>query len=94
MKKFLTVLLVIAVMFTFSFGSAFAANPTYTYDQAVAELEKTATNTINSTKDAMTVALADYNNKPTQSTAGFNYSKDAAKVAYQDIFEKAVRLSF
>ena len=31
MKKFLTVLLVIAVMFTFSFGSAFAAN--YTKDQ-------------------------------------------------------------
>ena len=28
MKKFLTVLLVIAVMFTFSFGSAFAAEPT------------------------------------------------------------------
>ena len=31
MKKFLTVLLVIAVMFTFSFGSAFAADQTVNY---------------------------------------------------------------
>lgn len=33
MKKFLTVLLVIAVMFTFSFGSAFAADQTIVYDK-------------------------------------------------------------
>ena len=33
MKKFLTVLLVIAVMFTFSFGSAFAATPAPAADQ-------------------------------------------------------------
>ena len=32
MKKFLTVLLVIAVMFTFSFGSAFAAEQTVDYE--------------------------------------------------------------
>ena len=42
MKKFLTVLLVIAVMFTFSFGTAMAA--TYTLDDYASALtaEKTA----------------------------------------------------
>ena len=38
MKKCLTVLLVIAVMFTFSFGSAFATTPTYTSQQYWDEL--------------------------------------------------------
>lgn len=40
MKKFLTVLLVIAVMFTFSFGSAFAANDATTISDATAAMGK------------------------------------------------------
>ena len=40
MKKFLTVLLVIAVMFTFSFSSAFAADPTTTLADKTAAMAK------------------------------------------------------
>ena len=40
MKKFLTVLLVIAVMFTFSFGSAFAYNPQTTVADKTAAMAK------------------------------------------------------
>ena len=47
MKKFMTVLLVIAVMFTFSFGSAFAAAPsTATYAAAYNEAVDYAVNTV------------------------------------------------
>ena len=85
MKKFLTVLLVIAVMFTFSFSSAFAGvdytTATFSYDQAVTELQKVASDTNKDSQDLVTKTLAGY--------AG-SYSKEAAKVALQDACDEAV----
>ena len=75
MKKFLTVLLVIAVMFTFSFGSAFAAvgveTPTATtHDEAMAEAVAEVTKEIDTLAAAAKAKLATtyklteiYNNK-------------------------------
>ena len=62
MKKFLTVLLVIAVMFTFSFGSAFAATPAdadkVTYDQVMTEIADNATALLQAAETSMKDALA------------------------------------
>ena len=66
---------IIAVMFTFSFGTAMAG-VNYTYDQAVAELQKVASDEISDATDAMTAVLAVSSNYT-------GYSKDAAKVVAQ-----------
>ena len=63
MKKFLTVLLVIAVMFTFSFGSAFAINDAekslvITVDQALSYLEKDYNDAVDDLTDAMKADLS------------------------------------
>ena len=55
MKKFLTVLLVIAVMFTFSFGSAFATTADEAMAQALATAKASAVQALNSF-----VSLSDY----------------------------------
>ena len=64
MKKFLTVLLVIAVMFTFSFGSAMAAPKEYSVDDYYTALqaEKTAQLSYLANAKAQAVAGYSYNN--------------------------------
>lgn len=62
MKKFLTVLLVIAVMFTFSFSSAFAADPvsgsTTTHAEAMAQAEKEIVDSFNKNITTAKASLA------------------------------------
>ena len=86
MKKFLTVLLVIAVMFTFSFGTAMAeTNVTYTYAQAYDLLDKTATDLIAAKKVEMDYAVSQYGSD--QIVEGITISKDAIKEVYQDLYD-------
>ena len=92
--KFLLVILTsvtstaVAVMFTFSFSSAFAAvnyaTATFSYDQAVAELQKVAKDVTDDAQERMATALAAYPG------ASDKYSKDAAKVALQKAYEEGV----
>ena len=60
MKKFLTVLLVIAVMFTFSFGSAMAATE-YTVDDYYTALQAEKTAQLSYLANAKAQAVAKYN---------------------------------
>ena len=62
MKKCLTVLLVIAVMFTFSFGSAFAATPTYTSQQYWDELWTNQWESDGAASDKLATVERDYGN--------------------------------
>ena len=97
MKKFLTVLLALSVVFTYTVGTAFAAaapydTAKYTYSQAMAELENVASKAIKSTSDAMTAALTTYASHPTTYTdasGNGTYSTDAAKAVYQEIYNDA-----
>ena len=84
----LTTSTAVAVMFTFSFSSAFAAvnyaTATFSYDQAVAELQKVAKDVTDDAQERMATALAAYPG------ASDKYSKDAAKVALQKAYEEGV----
>ena len=65
-------------MFTFSFSSAFAAvdytTATFSYDQAVAELQKVAKDVTDDAQNRVTTQLAAYTG---------TYSKEAAKVSFE-----------
>ena len=77
MKKFLTVLLVIAVMFTFSFSSAFAAEPK-TYDEAEFARVLTA---------EMQNQITNMETAKTQLLAAVTYDEDGfAKYAGSDLY--------
>ena len=69
MKKFLTVLLVIAVMFTFSFGSAFAATTTEKAT-ALTDAKTLAEKVINNYYDAAM-------EKVTKDNLGYSVAEDA-----------------
>ena len=92
MKKCLTVLLVIAVMFTFSFGSAFAAtNHTYTYDQANELLDETAKDLISTEKTKMDAAVVAYKAKDETDKVkieSVTISADAMAAYYQDLYDE------
>ena len=89
MKKFLTVLLVIAVMFTFSFGTAMAeTGATYTYAQAYDLLDKTASDLIAKEKVKMDYAASTYTEQTISvGSESITISKDAAKEAFQELYE-------
>ena len=83
MKKFLTVLLVIAVMFTFSFGTAFAADPvteTGSYMQNLAQAKATLTTQLDAAKAKTVKGLA---NEYTQAFTGGTLT--IAKAVYEKV---------
>ena len=91
MKKFLTVLLVIAVMFTFSFGTAFGAAYTPT-DQTRTDLLKIAADELTSTKADVQTLKAQYllgytGISVTYDSQSFTISKDTIK---GDIIDAAI----
>ena len=70
--------LIIAVMFTFSFSSAFAANgSTYTYDQAIAEVQKVVNDAVKAYEGKIATETVKYTTVATTSVptpaAGTNY---------------------
>lgn len=88
MKKFLTVLLVIAVMFTFSFGSAFAYSDAQL--QNVVDSHEAAVKAIQDKYDANLAAInRDYANKVADKTLQGSNSSAAWKAACDVALEEA-----
>ena len=88
MKKFLTVLLVIAVMFTFSFGSAFAYSDTELKN--VVDSHEAAVKAIQDRYDANLAAInRDYANKVADKTLQGSNSSAAWKAACDVALEEA-----
>lgn len=100
MKKCLTVLLVIAVMFTFSFGSAFAATGTVEPDKAnqvtfakvQEELNKAAADLKAQELAVKTEALTDIFKTASSTTLnGVTVTKDAVEKVYNDeVYDKKI----
>ena len=90
MKKFLTVLLALSVVFTYSFsavGSVFAAQgDTYNYTDASALVTKTADDLLEASEDQMKAAISSYTTW-TESTTNTAISKEAAKSIFNDEYE-------
>ena len=101
MKKFLTVLLVIAVMFTFSFGSAFAAAPSTSADKVdyatvVAKIEQAHKDALKQLQAEKTEALDTLFGGPVLTEKSFTISSIAGLVyrsavaeAYEDVYKDA-----
>ena len=92
MKKFLTVLLVIAVMFTFSFGSAFAT-PAQSEQVAESKVTSDVLTAVNyakaQEKAAMDAAInALFGTATTKTFAGTEVSKAAVTSAFNDVYEE------
>ena len=77
MKKFMTVLLVVAVLFTFSFGSAFAAEPTLA--QKVNQAKGAVLETLATNYESLLGTLAD------KEVSGYEIEKDAWVKAAADL---------
>ena len=89
MKKFLSILLALAVGFTFTFGSAMSAfaakDSTYTYAQAYALLDDTAKELKANAETDMNTALKSYSPVAVEEV---NISKEAAKELFTEIYEE------
>ena len=94
MKKCLTVLLVIAVMFTFSFGSAFAANmdktlTVETEDQAYAMIDEWYDDAKDQLAAAVSKALV--NDKTSEGAAAIEVARQEVAAAIDKQYAKAVQ---
>ena len=104
MKKFLTVLLVIAVMFTFSFSSAFATAPTpehqFTLAQVEAKIDTAATAAKNANEALASSLLSTLFGTATTATGSFSVdgaaateiTLDKAVVKAKQPFEKSLSI--
>ena len=79
----------VAVMFTFSFGTAMAeTGATYTYAQAYDLLDKTASDLSAKEKVKMDYAASTYTEQTISvGSESITISKDAAKEAFQELYE-------